>query len=174
MKHKSTRWRKARGRQPTTLVDNLPTSTMDCFHDFCLACDRESTSGPYCSQACRLADLEKASPPHSPTQPTLSSGHGTGSAYVLSPAYNFPSRTDNSPEHPPSEAARPQSSTRDSISKIHQPQRSLTPSSSRSSLSSNMSTSNGTAISEQAKQELQEYFDSFSASRASRRRTSAY
>ncbi|KAF2864124.1 hypothetical protein K470DRAFT_254458 [Piedraia hortae CBS 480.64] len=39
---------------------------MECFHDFCLACDKES-SGPYCSQACRLADQDKGSAPSSPS-----------------------------------------------------------------------------------------------------------
>ena len=34
--------------------------------DFCLTCDRQTTGGAYCSQACRLADLEKASPRSEP------------------------------------------------------------------------------------------------------------
>lgn len=156
---------------------------MDCFHDFCLACDRESYSGPYCSQACRLADLEKASPPSSPTyrpaagssqQSMTSSGLGTGSGYVLAPPYKFPSRTSNSSRPSSSEASRPQSLTQDALRTQQQSQRSLTPSSSRSSLSSNMSLSSGTIISERARQELQEYFDSFAVSRASKRRTSTY
>lgn len=152
---------------------------MDCFHDFCLACDRESRSGPYCSQACRLADLEKASPPHSPTyssfssQSTASSGFGIASGYVLAPPYKFPQRATGS-QPASSTASRPQSSSIDSKRPYQLQQRSLTPSSSRSSLSSNTSTSNGTVISQQARQELQEYFDSFAASRASRRRTSTH
>ena len=161
--------------------DSPPISTMDCFHDFCLACDRESTNGPYCSQACRLADLEKASPPQSPTFPssssqtttTTSSGIGSGSGYVLAPAYKFPQRSPST-RSTSSEAGRPQSSTTDSMHKTQPQQRSLTPSSSRSSLSSNMSASNGTMISEQARQELQEYYDSFAGSRTSKRRTSTH
>ncbi|KAI9886880.1 MAG: hypothetical protein M1823_001316 [Watsoniomyces obsoletus] len=38
--------------------------------DFCLACDRQTTGGVYCSQACRLADLERASPSVSPQAST--------------------------------------------------------------------------------------------------------
>jgi hypothetical protein len=162
-----------------TDCNSPPAFTMDCFHDFCLACDRESTSGPYCSQACRLADLEKASPPQSPTYPssspqsTVSSRLGSGSGFVLAPPYKFPQRATGS-RSASSEASRPQSSSTDSIRKTQQQQRSLTPSSSRSSLSSNMSLSSGTIISEQARQELQEYFDYFAASRASKRRTSTH
>ena len=139
-------------------LQNLSAYTMECFHDFCLACDRESFSGPYCSQACRLADLEKASPPPSPsyrsasTQPsTASSGLSTGSGYVLAPPYKFPSRTGNS-SRPSSEAGRSQAASQDGSRTQQKLQRSLTPSSSRSSLSSNMSISTGTVISEQARQ----------------------
>lgn len=162
-----------------TDYNSSPASAMDCFHDFCLACDRESTGGPYCSQACRLADLEKASPPQSPTYPsyssqsTASSRLGSGSGFVLAPPYKFPQRASGS-RSASSEAGRPQSSSADSIRKTQQQERSLTPSSSRSSLSSNMSISNATIISEQARQELQEYFDYFAASRASKRRTSTH
>lgn len=43
-------------------------------HDFCLACDRQIAEGAYCSQACRLADLEPsgASEPSSPSWPAFS------------------------------------------------------------------------------------------------------
>ncbi|KAJ5741998.1 hypothetical protein N7533_011407 [Penicillium manginii] len=27
--------------------------------DFCLACDRQTSGGPYCSQTCRLAELDR-------------------------------------------------------------------------------------------------------------------
>ena len=146
---------------------------MECFHDFCLACDGESREGPYCSQRCRLADLEKASPPPSPTSPSASSKSTTLSGYVLAPAYQFPQRNNSSRPYS-SQYTQPQSSTNWSTQSPQQYPRSLTPSSSRSSLSSNMSSSGGTIISEQARQVLQEYFDSFAASKASKRRTSSY
>ncbi|KAK0793863.1 hypothetical protein LTR33_007176, partial [Friedmanniomyces endolithicus] len=74
---------------------------MDCFHDFCLACDKES-NGPYCSQACRMADLERASPPALPSSPTQAApsrlswsslSPAPSSVYVLQPAYNFTDKT---------------------------------------------------------------------------------
>ncbi|KAJ6036067.1 hypothetical protein N7540_000346 [Penicillium herquei] len=30
--------------------------------DFCLACDRQTMGGPYCSQSCRLAELDRPAP----------------------------------------------------------------------------------------------------------------
>ncbi|CEJ59066.1 hypothetical protein PEBR_22285 [Penicillium brasilianum] len=29
--------------------------------DFCLVCDRQTSGGPYCSQTCRLAELDRTS-----------------------------------------------------------------------------------------------------------------
>lgn len=159
---------------------------MDCFHDFCLACDRESDS-LYCSQACRLADLSKASLPPSPTSSNLPSnqtssslacsGLGTGSGYVLAPAFKFPDRTPGYSQPTAADGARPQSSyfmgsSAEQSSEDSQPQRSLSPSSSRSSLSSTGSSSNPNVISERAKLELQEYFSSFDHAKAAKRRQS--
>ena len=59
---------------------------MDCFQDFCLACDKQCTEGSYCSQACRLAELERAS--NAPTSPTTPAGFEN--SYALSSAYGFP------------------------------------------------------------------------------------
>lgn len=162
---------------------------MDCFHDFCLACDRESTTGPYCSQACRLADLEKAtsSSPTSPDFPSSSSSHrqqpswasstsGSGSGYFLPQAYKFPDPSANGSQHstqqerqsPPSRSPK-QTPTRQGTMDT---QRSLTPSSSRTSLSSDHSNSN--SMSERAKQELQEYFSAFHHTKSSQRRQSTW
>jgi hypothetical protein len=52
------------------------TTEMDWSHDFCLYCDKQTSEGVYCSQACRLADLEKA-----------------GASEPVSPAWNFASET---------------------------------------------------------------------------------
>jgi hypothetical protein len=47
---------------------------MDWSHDFCLWCDTQTLAGSlYCSQACRLADLEK--PGSTPTSPGFSFFH---------------------------------------------------------------------------------------------------
>src|SRR5207237_4019701 len=42
---------------------------MDCFADFCLSCDRQTNGTPFCSQACRLAELDHSSPSQ-PTSPS--------------------------------------------------------------------------------------------------------
>ncbi|KAI9794801.1 MAG: hypothetical protein M1816_002929 [Peltula sp. TS41687] len=57
-------------------------------HDFCLACDRQTTGGVYCSQACRLAELEQASPrsePVSPMRPARQDQDPTSNASPRSP-----------------------------------------------------------------------------------------
>jgi len=156
--------------------------------DFCLACDRQvQTDGAaYCSEACRLAESEKttstpgsqaSSPGFSPpSHPWLSQSRPTRSTkFYLSPAYDFtnaqpygstPVRqslqrsnlTVAAPEHPrPSE-----------------PSRSLTPSSSSSSLCSVHSTSSSgeaNQLSDKARKELQAYAVSFEQVRMQRRRS---
>ncbi|WPH01000.1 Hypothetical protein R9X50_00383400 [Acrodontium crateriforme] len=156
---------------------------MDCFHDFCLACDRESTSGPYCSQACKLADLERSTPAtpltiSSPRSSWASSSSSPG--YVLPPAYDFSNRSSiysdpasSLERQPPSYFMRlsPRPASDDSVSTLP---RLLSPSASRSSLSSTSSEGvpSPTGLSQQAKVELQGYFNSFSKVRSSQRRAS--
>lgn len=43
---------------------------MDCFGDFCLTCDAQTNGSAFCSQACQLAELDNytTSSPPSPTQ----------------------------------------------------------------------------------------------------------
>ncbi|KAK0807602.1 hypothetical protein LTR02_005181 [Friedmanniomyces endolithicus] len=157
---------------------------MDCFHDFCLACDKES-NGPYCSQACRMADLERASPPALPSSPTQAApsrlswsslSPAPSSVYVLQPAYNF---TDKTTSQSVGLDHRPQTSyfmryPTEQASDEASLQRSLTPSTSRSSLSS--TASNGTAtsaggISQQSRLELHDYFSSFVKPKTPNRRS---
>lgn len=145
------------------------TTNMDCFQDFCLFCDRESLDGPYCSQQCKLADLEKSSNsiPSSPTSPT--------SSYKLAPAYNFqPQRTPGHDAHAPtSQSSRPRSNYFMWTEQSNNDARQLTPSSSRTSLSStssNATTAGG--YSANAKQQLHDYFSSFDQARAAKRRSS--
>ncbi|KAL2000757.1 hypothetical protein VTN02DRAFT_2659 [Thermoascus thermophilus] len=40
--------------------------------DFCLVCDRQTFGGAYCSQACRLAELDQLSSEHGRSSPTAS------------------------------------------------------------------------------------------------------
>jgi hypothetical protein len=158
----------------------IPTTIMDCFHDFCLACDKEST-GPYCSQACRLADMERAnastSAPSSPTSPSIpaqsrvSWPSASSSGYVISPAYNF---TQKPGSQSSLAQARPGDSYFMRTPSQQQSSHALTPSSSRTSLSS--TTSDGTVptggISQQARLELQDYFSSFGQAKVNSRRPS--
>jgi endogenous inhibitor of DNA gyrase (YacG/DUF329 family) len=159
---------------------------MDCFQDFCLFCDRDSPDGPYCSQRCKLADLEKASTSQSGSPTSSSSPRDT--RYVLSPAYKF--HHDQHSHTPGYDAPAVTSSRRPRSSyfmwtaspSTRQPDRpslddrSLSPSSSRTSLSSTSSGSSSTAasgaFSAQAKQQLQDYFSSFDQARAAKRRSS--
>lgn len=142
------------------------TSTMDCFQDFCLFCDRESTDGPYCSQQCKLADLEKSSNsiPNSPTSPT--------SSYKLAPAYNFQQQRSPNHDAPTSQSSRPRSNYFMWTEQSNNDARQLTPSSSRTSLSSTSSSTTAGGYSANAKQQLQDYFSSFDQARAAKRRSS--
>ncbi|KAK6006572.1 hypothetical protein QM012_006982 [Aureobasidium pullulans] len=133
---------------------------MDCFLDFCLACDKQTSEGLYCSQACRLADLEKAgsSTPSSPFTPAMDSSSqsyfpsGSG-AFQLPEAFSF---------KPTSTSTFAESSS---------PRRALSPSSSRSSLSSSTGSQTGNIISEQARTELQTYVSAFDQTREMKRRS---
>lgn len=37
-------------------------STTEWSLDFCLVCDRQTSGGAYCSQSCRLSELDRTSP----------------------------------------------------------------------------------------------------------------
>lgn len=151
-------------------------STMDCFQDFCLFCDRDSPDGPYCSQQCKLADLERGnnSSPSSPTSPTSQGERNWDSPYKL---YTFQQQQRTagytSSANP---SSRPRSSYfmwNPSMEQSTADDRQLTPSSSRTSLSSTSSASSASGgISSQAKQQLQDYFSSFDQARAAKRRSS--
>ncbi|EMC97652.1 hypothetical protein BAUCODRAFT_461019 [Baudoinia panamericana UAMH 10762] len=153
---------------------------MDCFQDFCLACDKES-HGPYCSQACRLADLERGntSVPQTPLSPSSQSQSrlswsSTASAYVLPPAVDFTDK--NIASSPYTEQQQYQTSyfmrTSAQQPSTASSQRSLTPCSSRTSLSSTTSQSSTNGVSEQARLQLESYFSSFTQARAAKRRPS--
>lgn len=75
---------------------------MDWTLDFCLSCDRQTSNGAYCSQSCRLMDIERAglnSPtivmataPVSRTTPAFtypSAAPNVGSAFCLPPPVDF-------------------------------------------------------------------------------------
>lgn len=43
------------------ITQSHPTMSTDWSLDFCLVCDRQTSGGPYCSQTCRLAELDRTS-----------------------------------------------------------------------------------------------------------------
>ncbi|KAL6707202.1 hypothetical protein ACN47E_004749 [Coniothyrium glycines] len=165
-------------------------STMDWSHEFCLSCDRQldlqdhkGVHGVYCSQSCRLADLEKSGSTGAYTSSHLSSSASSTSSsnngFYLPPAVNFSQykgaastvQAPTSPYHyyPTQNGAyfAPPTATRQA------PQRSLTPSSSRSSLASNASHSQP-GISQQAATQLNSYMRSFDQTRDQKRRYTQY
>ncbi|CCX34967.1 hypothetical protein FPQ18DRAFT_83878 [Pyronema domesticum] len=150
---------------------------MEWSHDFCLSCDRQissTDSGAYCSQSCRLADLEKASAtitPSSYSSTTSSSSH-TSSGFYLPPALNF----TNTSRYPASPATSPTTRSPISMPSYSTPSSyergSLYSSPSRSSLSSLNSYGQiePAALSDKVKNELREYAGSFDHIRDWKRR----
>lgn len=145
--------------------------------DYCLACDRQTQGEAYCSQTCRLADLETSatwSGPTSPTTCTSSTNANRGSGFYLSPAIDFtaskPSSTSLSnlasqSSSPLSSYFPKNSSSQTNVSKT------LTPSSSQSSLSSTQSSpSQSRTISDQDRAELLGYTNAFDNVRNWKRR----
>ncbi|KAL4981619.1 hypothetical protein BDW68DRAFT_172084 [Aspergillus falconensis] len=125
--------------------------------DFCLVCDRQTLGAPYCSQSCRLAELDAS--------------HETASSYALD------SRTAS--RKSPSLTGRGATSklapntTETSSSNSYRPhyQRTLSPSSSQTSLSSlRSSSSQGSPISSQSQTELRDYASCFDHVRDLKRR----
>jgi len=76
---------------------------MDFFGDFCLSCDRQTNGSAFCSQACRLAELDhytttsSLSSSLSPPSPILDgalpvaprTSRTASSAFYLPPAFDF-------------------------------------------------------------------------------------
>lgn len=181
-------------RRPTLTV------RMAWSPDFCLACDRQTTGGVYCSQACRLADLEHASPRSEPVspirparldpEPTSSASPQSGSIvgfYLPSPVEFDAYRTRRSTQltsNGASSHSRPQTTTSwvgrgtgQSATQTRptdtQESSALTPSSSQSSLVSLQSSpdQNDDRLSDQARNALRAYVTSFDRTRDWRRRT---
>lgn len=139
-------------------------------NDYCLACDRQTSGGAYCSQSCRLADLESTwnTPQTSPSTSTFpsSSSNTTSPGFYLAPAIDWSSyKTQHTTTQLSyfSSTSSNQSSTNNS--------KTLSPSSSRSSLSSTSSTSsNSKSFSDEISSHLRDYTNSFDTTR-NRRKT---
>lgn len=145
---------------------------LDWSPDYCLACDKQTSGGAYCCQSCRLADVETASEPVSPTSTTGKRDSGLH----LEPAFNFAAH--RSPPLSPAPSKYLQQSQQPKSYFSNQPTspqeassgRALTPSSSRSSLGSVASLSSSDCqLSAQARTELRGYTNSFDSIRNWRR-----
>lgn len=85
--------------------------------DFCLSCDRQTAGAAYCSQACRLADLESAVPGHDVLLPTLlsapymgpnpSSPSTTATGFFLPPPVDFAAYRQRLPTSSSSSSSSP-------------------------------------------------------------------
>jgi hypothetical protein len=151
-------------------------------HQFCLACDKQTDGATYCSESCRLADFEKTS--STPSSGASSPGFVAPSypwtqrqpqaKFYLSPAYDFsnPQPYGSTPVTQSFVAVqqRPQSTTSTASPAAV---RSLTPSSSHSSLCSMQSnlSADSTVLSDKARRELRAYAVSFEQVRLQRRRS---
>ena len=147
--------------------------------DYCLACDRQTQGETYCSQSCRLADLETSSRNWSGSTSSIictSSSENTtrGSGFYLSPAIDFSSyKTSNTPSSPAaSQLSSPLTSYFPGFTSLQAGvSKTLTPSSSHSSLSSTQSSSSqASPLSDQARTELLGYTNSFDHVRNWKRR----
>jgi hypothetical protein len=187
--------------QPTHTLYNQTSFDMDWDHDTCLSCDRHIADGEkFCSQTCRLADLEQAggqseqiTPSSLPTngpswmswQLPAQSTSSSRTQFQLAPALNFSAYKNSSIESPPvsprsAMAPRQQSTSsyfaQTSTSSYHQSTgRGLTTSPSRSSLSSVSSTSSSNpaitpGISDHAATLLRAYSGAFDQDRNWKRR----
>jgi ECL1/2/3 zinc binding proteins len=156
-------------------------SFMDWSPDYCLSCDKQTSGDAYCSQACRLADLEASgSAPPSPMN-TESSPFGAPTGFYLPPPIDWSAYRHNSSNRV--QASRPAAQhtpsnfySRYSITspvKIQaSPKRTLTPSTSRTSLSSLGSSASAESVnmSEDIRSELRSYASSFDHVRDWKRR----
>lgn len=162
---------------------------MEWSQDFCLSCDNVNhTAGPYCSEACRLSDMDRSTEPdmHAALysqsySSTTSSAWGSSQSNrnsiisLQSGSYSIRSPITPAGSHPssPSTAAffaSAQASSKPSSSRRHhsQSKRSLASSSSRSSLASINNAAHG--LSDQTIAQLRYYTSSFDQSRDYKRR----
>ena len=153
--------------------------------DYCLTCDKQTPGEAYCCSGCRLADLETSScgsEPASPIVPDSSmplpaSYNGTG--LHLSPALDFSIYKTHSSDSPRLSRDRARQSanyfsTQAPDAEVTRVGQILSPSSSRSSLSSDSSKSPQTCqLSAQARSELRGYSNSFDLIRNWRRSMSS-
>ncbi|KAJ5466858.1 hypothetical protein N7475_004610 [Penicillium sp. IBT 31633x] len=117
--------------------------------DFCLVCDKQTLGAPYCSQTCRLAELD-----------------------VLSDAGMLSRRSSEASTHW-SEAAQAQAEVVDAINAradAHNSSQSLSASSSQTSLTSLKSHTSNSNVADRLQDELRDYASCFDQVRDLKRR----
>lgn len=119
---------------------NTHTMSTEWSLDFCLVCDRQTTGGPYCSQSCRLAELDRTSAEDDSSQKPRQ-------------AVNIHSRSSTADSNIDTRSAR-----------------SLSASSSQTSLSSLRSHASNATLSDQLQDELRDYASCFDPVRDLKRR----
>ena len=156
------------------------TVELDWSLDYCLACDKQTSGEAYCCQSCRLADLDTSSCSSEPESPRIPSYPQSampkrGPGLRLEPAYDFAAhRTNTISPQEKNQRTSAQATLYFSTSTVSLPQhsssRTLTPSSSRSSLGSVTNNSSlECPLSVQARTELRSYANSFDLIRNWRR-----
>ena len=147
--------------------------------DFCLACDKQTQGDTYCSQACRLADFESLtwSGSTSPTTGSPAANINRGSGFYLSPAINFTAyKASTTTPYSTTSQVSPQATCFSAhASDQAASNKTLSPSSSHSSLSLSPSAashaqSQASPLSEQTRNELLGYTNSFDSVRDWKRR----
>ncbi|EEP80858.1 predicted protein [Uncinocarpus reesii 1704] len=127
--------------------------------DFCIVCDRQTLGGAYCSQACRLAEIDQYSSLESePSSPTSTTGPNRPWADDV---HNHRSCTPFSFAATKAPSVQTTFSSISSIFSKPSSRVSLTPSASQTSLSSLSSSSSIVTVSGRAKTELDEYAGCF-------------
>ncbi|EFW23383.1 hypothetical protein D8B26_006872 [Coccidioides posadasii str. Silveira] len=140
--------------------------------DFCIVCDRQTLGGAYCSQTCRLAEIDQYSTSESePSSPTSTTG--LGQPWTVFNQDNGQNQPLGAPSNFVTPTTQRVHTALSSISNIFSKSSrvTLSPTSSQTSLSS-LSSSSSTSIplSGQAKTELEEYAGCFDQVRDWKRR----
>jgi hypothetical protein len=158
---------------PSSLPSSLPeqsvwpasSTIMNCFSDFCLACDKQTNGTAYCSQICRLLETGPPSEPASPlyTDSKSVQRRSTGpipTRIELPPAIDFSLYRQSS------------STTSSARSSMHMPSLSRSPS--QTSLTSTETSQSlyDNRLSEQVRKDLNSYAGFFDQTRTIRRRKS--
>ena len=163
---------------------------MEWCTDFCLSCDQQTNGSAYCSQACRMADLDRVNTSGSSslesTSPLSLSSSSTSpvrSSFYLPPAIDF-SAYRSSPVTFSRESSRITAAQRGSLQRSQtspsstnvSSQGQLKTSSSGMSLSSvhQLPNTSRTSLSQQSKYDLSAYANAFDEVRLLKRRKSLY